>query len=362
MTTYQLVPYLISVHVKGKPTETRALDDLFAGGERLEDELASLLAAHQGLLLVEPVPKDPLRLRIDATGKGLRQLDCIVAPGRSGVESKIRRTDGSELDRGFRDIELVPLRHFLTYGAHAHRAVLFAERVGGAGAITALSKFLKAMWASKHGNTTLEIAPALSEAAMAGAVDSRPIKRFRLVRAKSPTGDLRVGQHAVDCVVDVRPRSRGGTWSLKELLGGAEAKASNVLSAVSPALYPGVTAEDRDALAQQMLDDGWLVAVTIKLEGGTERTVYVEDKSSVSMSFAIIEGELAPSVKPTREEFVAACQRVIEDGMLSEWGLDPTWASMCRWSDVGWTDGAGWKVQWDVLDEPAPDRGGSVSA
>lgn len=86
----------------------------------------------------------------------------------------------------------------------------------------------------------------------------------------------------------------------------------------------------------------------------------VEDKTSISMSFPIIDGEGAPQARPTDEEVLEACKGVIADGLLEHWGLGKGSAELCQWSDVQWQDTSGWKVQWDVLDKPSSSGSGAV--
>lgn len=360
MTTYQLVPYLISVNVKGSPNETRPLDDLFGGQEDFSTEIAGLLAAHVGHVYKEPGSGgkgSAKSLRIESVGKGApRQLNAEISHGRSGIESKIRRPDGSELARGFMDTELMPLRHFLIYPANGHRAVLFAERVGGNGAISALLQLLKTTWASKHSTTTLTIANAMSEAAMQGALAQRPISRIRLVKAKAPNGSMALGGLEVEYVMEIKPKGRGKNWLASKFSGG-DGTADSILREVVPVLRPGASQEDG---AKALAEDGWQVAVTLRLAGGTSRTVMVEDKTSISMSFPIIEGEAAPKERPGDAVVLEACRGVIRDGLASPWGLEPSAASVCTWSEVPWQDQGGWKAQWDVDDQPASPGAGAV--
>jgi len=209
MTTYQLVPYLVHVHLRGKPKETTPLDDLFASDLDLGAELSSLLAAHRGKLVQEDVPKNPKRLRVESVGAGERLITTSISPGRSGIVSRIRNAKGEESARSFHDTELIPLRHLLTYPKKGHRAVLLAERVGGVGAISGLSALLTSTWRTKHPDWVLEIAPALSQEALGGTMAKRPIKGIQLRRTKGDHGDLRVGEHAAEVTINIRPRGRG---------------------------------------------------------------------------------------------------------------------------------------------------------
>lgn len=358
MSTYQLVPYFVSVKLH-KSDETRPLDDLFAGGEQLSSELGGMLAACSGKLLVQPRVKNPRHVRVEWVGKpDERQLNIIVSPGRSGVESRIRNRAGAETPRSFTDVELMPLRHFLIYPTGGHRAVLFCERVGGSGAVTALSDLMKSMWRAKHSTSTLEIAPAMADAAMQAVIAERPIARLRLQRTQGPNGNLAIGQLDVEYVLEVKPRKRGGDWRLKNFR--QDNPSIGILQEMVPVLSP--TSElSREEAAAQLLEDGWSVGVTLKMKGGTRRTVNVEDNTSISMSFPIVEGEVAPGNRPDDAAVLSACKSVIQDGLVEDWGLGKGSADLCQWTQVAWQDPGGWKVGWDDVDSTAPPSAGTVS-
>jgi hypothetical protein len=82
-----------------------------------------------------------------------------------------------------------------------------------------------------------------------------------------------------------------------------------------------------------MIDEGRQVAVTLKLQGGTERTINVGSTTAVTMSLQIVEGENEPDHRPDDIEFAEACRRVIRDGLLESWDIYPVNAAACSWSD-----------------------------
>ena len=343
----------MSVNVKGKPDETRALDDLFAGGEQLADEFAACLAGHAGDLYQQPSQAvRPLTLRVEHVGVAGRHLSATMSPGRSGIRSKIRKANGQEVERDFTDTELVPLRHYLAYGQGAHRAILLAERVGGAGAITPLSALLKDAWRAQHPGTVLNIEAAMAEEAWQTSLSKRPVKGYRLSKSTVPTGNMQVGKDDLDITVDVRPARRGDRWKLKKQIKRAaktqKPLAEVILREMTPILAP--EAKDADAAAANLLSDGWQVAVTLELEGNVTRTVYVESNAALSMSFPVIEGENEPKVMPSEDDIVAAVKRIIGDGMLASWGLPKGHEQSCSWASEMYDDPGTWKAQWDVID------------
>jgi hypothetical protein len=358
VTVYQLVPYLVSVAVRGKPDETRALDNLFAGGEQLAEELACLLSAHVGHLLEEPDTGDrrPRRLQVLSVGRLGRQLNAVIAPGRMGLESTLRSTGGQEHRRKFTDTELVPLRHHLIYPASGHRAILLAERVGGNGAISALSLMLKKTWSARHHETTLHIEPAMAEDAFTDSLENRPIKSLVFRRAKGPNGNLAIGKHDVEYDLKVRPRGRGRRWSLKELMLGKDEDAlpaGSILSEIAPVLKPGV---DPKTAGAALLEEGWGVAVELDLPGNVSRTVYVDQSTASTMSFPVIDGELEPKDRPKDAAIALAAKRIIGDDLLSDWGIGEAMAAGVTWTPKKWTKTDGWKVMWDVVaDQPVAD-------
>lgn len=362
MTTYQLVPYLVSVHIARKQDETRPLDDIAGGKEDLATELAGLLAAHKGGLRVEAgVSQTPAQLQVDSVQVGQRTLYTVIAPGRSGVQSTIRRLSGETVDRNFADHELIGVRHVLFYPPNGHRAVLFAERVGNSGAITGLIRLVKAAWKTRFPETVISFEAAMSEQALAGTLAMQPIKQLVLTRPTAPNGSLMIGGQSSTVTTAIRP-PRGKKWKAKDFSQTGDDSTETVLSehgvlsAVAPILRPGV---DPDKAAQAMIDEGWQVAVTLKLKGGTERTVNVGSTTAVTMSLQIIEGENEPDHRPDDAEIADASRKVISDGLLEPWDIHPTSASACTWSDDEIVDPGDWKAVWDVV-QPPPDPAGSV--
>lgn len=357
MTTYQLVPYLVSVRVRGMQQETRPLSDLLGNGTvELAGELASVLHAHRGGLRQEHGEvSSPAQLQVDSVRSGRRALYAVVSPGRSGIESTIRRATGETVDRRFSDHELIGKRHVMYYPANGHRAVLLAERIGGAGAIGPLTKLLKSAWGTRYPETVLTIAPAMAQQALGAALNEQPIKQLVLTRPTAPNGSLMVGgkQTTISTVLKPPRRQR---WARKDFAKGTANISTAILSEVASILRPGA---DPEKAAQAMLDDGWQVAVTLNLPGGTERTINVSSTTAVSMSLQILEGQNEPDHRPTDEEFGNACRKVISDGLLAQWDIHPSSSPACSWDDTEWDSAGSWKAVWNVV-QPSPDPSGSV--
>jgi len=138
---------------------------------------------------------------------------------------------------------------------------------------------------------------------------------------------------------------------MKNLFGDGSSSASKaILSEVAPIL--STPKQDRAAAAQALLDEGWEVGIVLKLEGGVQRTVYVEQKTAMTMSFPIVEGEHEPLTHPSTDQVVEACQRIISDGLLEAWDIVKSSADSCSWVEEPCDDVSGWKVQWHELDQP----------
>src|SRR4051812_27092391 len=109
---YQLVPYLMSVSVRGKSDELRPIWDLDAKKTSLHDTLTKIALASRGRHFIDP--NDPARkLELSSLRIGDETIFTEWHPGRSGIESSIRRQDGSVVPRTALDTEFVPVRHVI---------------------------------------------------------------------------------------------------------------------------------------------------------------------------------------------------------------------------------------------------------
>lgn len=355
MTKYQLVPYVVRVHVRGLPAETRPMGSLDGGTMNFADELNGMLLAHLGKTVVQDdtAATRPHRLRIDSVGKGDNTINFVVAPGKSGIKSDIIRPDGKAVSRDFVDTEHVPLRHYLAYGPNQHEGILLAERVGGDGAITALRTLIKQTWAARHDELTITIAPAGDEQLWSKVLAKRPVVKYQMTRPATPDGKLSVTKKSAIYTVDVRPPGRSERWSLKSARSKAKkadrSLRSVLLQDVSPVLAPGY--DDPEDGAQSLMDEGWSVAVQLELESGQRPVVNVESDASVTLTFPIIEGQEEPTSLPETDDVLAAVQRLVTAGVFKANGIAKSRGAGLQWvAEPCKYEGSPWKVAWSVVD------------
>ena len=134
MTTYQLVPYLVSVRPRGYESDVRPLFDVDAQGTALIDVISKIFSSARGRTFVDP--RDTSKaLEIARLQRGDRALFVELQPGRAGVSSLVRKQDGTSFEREVRDTEFTPIRHVYFFPSGGSYALLFAERIGQSGAL-----------------------------------------------------------------------------------------------------------------------------------------------------------------------------------------------------------------------------------
>lgn len=353
---YQLVPYLLSVGVRGNATEQRLIGDLDTKGASLHNAVAKIAAASRERHFTDP-GNAARRLELSALHRGEQTVFIEWNPGRSGIESSIRRHDGTVLPRSVKDTEFVPVRHVIFSPANSSYALLFAERVGTTGAMTMSSKLLKDTFGKYYPDLRLDIEPAVTTAVLQKMIEDQPIKTLIFTRPRP--GDVsgrfaKVAGESVELEVRMRP-ARRRWWNLKGLPTEGESQqvtAASLLGVLAPQLRPDLNEQDA---VNSLLEDGWEPSLQVKFKGGAQRQVNMATAHSTTMSFPIIpEEEDQGPERPTDEQFRDACASVLQL-FIGQYSLDERSPASCRWAEAEWQDeGDAWEVQWDEPDAPQP--------
>ncbi|MCM0619823.1 hypothetical protein [Nocardioides bruguierae] len=357
MTSYQLAPYLVRVHVRGKPNESRPLDDLQPkAGLDLATELAGLLSAHVGKLYRKPQTKAgvrPQRIQVVSVGQSGRTLNFVASPGRSGIESRTLKRDGSApLSRAFDDVELIEHRHFLAYAANAHWAILLAERIAGDGVVTDLRELMTKVWTRRHPDLVLTINPAGDEQLWDTVLENRPVKQYIFSRATTSDGKLSVSDKGAKFELHVRPAERGARFGIKPLRARATKEQKPLkeifLQEVTPVLAGEYETPEEGAAA--LMEQPWSVAVQLELDSGQSPTVNIEQDSRVTMTWAIIDGVDEPASRPSDEDVIQAVRRLVKADFFAKNGLGQHHADSLQWTPGPWqySGQKPWEVLWDV--------------
>lgn len=359
-TTYQLVPYLLKVNVRGKPLETRPINDLDGSGATLSEAVLRIFDGLRGRELVDPAD-DNRKLRLNVLRGGDRTAFIELGPGRSGIVSRLERApadDGGSpeiINRTRRDTEYIPVRHAFYYPAGSHYATLLAERVGVSGAVTFLAQVLRKTFNAYYPDLVLDIVPAVTGEVMRKMAEGRPVKSlvFTRPRPSDTSGKmLMVAGEAVEVEVRVKtPRRRRWGWKALSTTAG-EVTRDSLLGLLAPALG----SEASDGEVQRLLDENWQAAIELTLPNGAVRTVNVASSDAVTMSFPIPE-RIPSDDRPDELDFTAACHETLKlfDG---QFGLHAQSIGGYRWDDAEWTPAADdkrWKVAWDEPGQPATD-------
>jgi hypothetical protein len=284
--------------------------------------------------------------------RGAKIVFVELTPGRSGVQSKIRKKDGTDFDRDVEDTEFTPLRHLMYAPPGGHHIILLAERVGTAGALTMSSRLVKGTFDKYYPDLRLSISPAMREDLLRKATDDHPVKAlvFKRPRPIDPGGKLiEVASESVEVEVRLTPRRRR-YWLSKALPkgpGDERPTRESMLGILAPIVHPEMSEQ---AAVQSLLDEGWHSSLSVKMPGGTQRLVDVHASKAVTMSFPILSeaDETIDAGRPDDEQFRTACADTL---LLLEGQFNVTASSAgdCKWSESPWEDepGAEWEVVWD---------------
>lgn len=352
MTTYQLVPYVVSVHVRGKRDELRVLSDYDNKHNSIVDAYAQILAAHRGLDMVNPKATEQ-RFKVDRVRQKDGCVFAVVEPGRSGIVSRLEKPSAI-VPRDYGDTEFVPLRQMLVYKPGQYQALLLMEKAGLFGSKTLTQCVLQESFTRRHRRLTLAIDPAVSEAAVRQIMAEQPIKAlvFHRPMPKDNTGNsLMLGEPVVDLEVRMSPPrrkffSRGG-------LADSTVTSDSLLGVLAPVLHA-----DRSAAAAvaTLNEEGWESGLELKMPSGTTRTVNVTRQDAITMSFPIaVTGSLDD--RPSDAEFLRACQAAVEDMATRDraqtdtsriLGLSEGDGALCHTDGAECNTGTEWEAVWGV--------------
>ncbi|MET8846628.1 hypothetical protein [Amycolatopsis sp. NPDC004625] len=359
MTTYQLVPYLMSVAVHGSPTDIRPTKDIDGNGFHVLDALAKIFAASRGILFRDPDDQNR-HLIISKLHRGKEAIFVEIQPGRSGIKSEIRKADGTRMSRDEVDTEFTPVRHCYYCPPGGHHVIVIAERVGLAGATTMSYTLLSKTFEKYFDGLKLNNLPAMTEDLLRKSVEEQPVKALVFKRPRAGEGSdklIMVSNESVEVEVRLTPRRRK-FWTSKSLPQGTEDRPTreSLLGVLVPVLKPGVQEDDA---VKALLDEGWESSLAVKMPGGTQRLVNVHSSRAVSMSFPIVSetDDGATASRPSDDEFKAGCVEILE--LLSgQYGLTDRSAGQCKWDTHEWNDASAepWEVVWDEPNGSATSR------
>jgi hypothetical protein len=340
----------MSVTVRNSPSDIRPTKDIDGNGTSLVDVLAKIADSARNTFFTDP--DDPVRqLMFTSIHRGPRTLLMRIEPGRAGVRSEIHKPDGTRVPRDVVDTEFTPVRHFIYFPAGGNFAIVLAERVGNAAAVTMWSRILTRTFEHRYEHLKLRFEPAMTEDVLRRATSEQPIKAlvFRRPRSSDPSGrTMRVAGEEVELEFRMIPPRRR-SWISRNLPKGKEdvPTKESLLGVLAPMLKPGHN--DGDAI-QALVEEGWESALSVKMRSGAQRVVNVASSRAVSMTFPIFSEaeEKAGPAHPTNEQFQSACADTLKL-LEGQYGITDTVDSHCDWDEDEWFDESDetWTVVWD---------------
>lgn len=356
----------MTVHVRGKRSEVRALNNYDNKHSNIVDTFAEIMAAHRGTVMVNP--REPSQhLKIDKVHRKSGCVYAVVEPGRNGLVSRLEKLL-TVIHRDYGDTEFVPLRQMLVYKPGQHQALLLMEKAGVVGSKTLTHLMLQASFQRKHTNLGLAIDPAVSEEAVRRVMDKQPIKSlvFHRINPTDATGKtLMLGEPVVQLEVRMTPPRR--KFFSRQSLKDNTVSSESLLGVLAPVIHPDRQGE---AGIASVNEEGWQSALELKMPNGTTRTVNVTRQDAITLSFPIevISGE---DDRPTDDDFQKACVAAVEDlaaggGAMTDasrmLGFSPGDGALCHTDGAEVTQGTDWEVIWGVNhDGQRASSQGSVS-
>jgi hypothetical protein len=346
--TYQLVPYLISAAVRNNPTELRPIWDLDAKESSLHAAVSKISSGSRGKEFTDP-DTATRKLELVSLRRGTDAIFSCWQPGRSGIEGTLRKPGGQVIARATTDTEFTPLRQVAFFGRGSFHAILLAERVGTAGAISLVSRLLRRTFAAKHPDLRMDIHPAITHEVLDKMVKEEPIKSLVFTRPRSndPTGQgMLIHGQSVDIEVRMRA-SRRHSWTWESLPKNSEGVVTkeSLLGIVAPFLREG---ENESTAIAALLDERWDASVGVKFKNGAQRQVNVGSGHATTMSFPIIPPDADTGlIRPTDDQFRQACVDTLAL-FEGQYGIDTSVAVRCQWDAGEWDDPDDpWEVTWE---------------
>lgn len=344
MRNYQLVPYLVHVHMRASPSDIRPLNDIDGRRTKLIDVIAGILSAARGQTLRHP--SDPNRyLEVTSVRRARRSIIAELSPGRGGIESELQ-LGTRRVKRRVRDVEWPPVRYLFYFPAGSHHSVLLAEKVGVSNGIGVVGPMLHNTFKSHDDARVLAIESAMTPDLLREWAEQNPINAMILRSPRRDEDDqrlMRIGGRPVRATIEVRP-GRGQFLPWRSVHDG------ELLGALSSEL--GLDVEGLEE---------WSTAVEVNTPTKSRRTIQLSGGGMASIAFPEVVDEdgypIEQATRPSEEQFVTAAVRVMLD-YAGHFGVPRNVAEHCQWEDGEWSDDAQtgrWTIDWgDTVDARAP--------
>jgi len=340
--SYELIPYTVTVHVKGDPKELRPLHDFDLAGANIREMWASALAAHAGRRLVNP-KNATSGLRILDVRVGQTTVLAVAKPGVSGTVGELEKATGGVVPKDYADFDWTDLRALLIYGNGSSQAVLLLERVGKIGVKTNLTLLMQDVFRRRWPNLVLEIRPTMDSESVKELVAKAPIKSIGFHRSM-PTDragkTLMVGSPVVSMEIWLKPPRRVN-FSRNGLIG-QNLSTDSALGVLSEAW--GLPVDD-------LKEQGWEPRVTVKTPSRRERRVSISKTDMMTLTFPLGGQD---GGQPELPDFLTTCDdaltELVDANDGSAFGITASDAKLgiCSEERQEAQAGRGWKAEWGV--------------
>ncbi|OYO16604.1 hypothetical protein CGZ93_17745 [Enemella dayhoffiae] len=341
-SSYQLVPYIVTFGVPNRSDEFRPLSDVDGGQTSALDAVTKAYA----LMLDRERAHDEKGSDQTITIKAVRQGElCLLVEatsGTRGMSGALRLSSGGRVPIGPDDVTDLPLRHVFLFSRTGKIGLLLVERFGNRGLTTLVTRMVKEILLTRLG-LRVDIRPAMSEHAMQRWASQSKIKAIVLQRTSVREG----ASSPITMLPEFRvamPRRKWWPWDrFRDPEGKVDAK--KLIAALMPEIPLHADYQDADRAAQQLLDEGWRVALELRKDQKT-RQFHVDTQAGITLSFpAGPEGVVG---RAEEDGFKAACQEAVTE-MKAAGIADLLEPNDCDWSsepvDVENGFGGDWGVR-----------------
>lgn len=360
MATYQLVPYLISVHPRGtNGAEIRPIEDLDANGTKLGDLLGYTLQGSIGRGPYRFPKSEDKSFRVSDFKSNAQTLYAIVTQGARGIQSQINDEGTVVFERESAHIEDIDFRTIIVLPRHGSYALMLTEKIGNYGVSSFLRKIISDTLRSNFHDVTVDIKPLTTAADLNNANILLRGMEFQFPQRGDASG-RRMGLNGPDGSLAIKYKFRAPTkLSRFTNLGGEVLDASKVFGV----LDAGLAENGINVTGERLKELGLQADLQVTLPSGNHRSFTLGVDAGPALTYTLDPAGQpgsgntdADRYKPSEEDFLRVAKEIVSD-VTGNFGITETTATYCivPAPSASVKVPNGWEVMWNVPDHIAPD-------
>jgi hypothetical protein len=359
VATYQLVPYLISVHPRGTHgAEIRPIEDLDANGTKLGDLLSYTLQGSIGRGPYRFPKSEDKSFRVADFKSSAQTLYATVTQGNRGIQSRINDEGTVVFERKSNHIEDIDFRNLIVLPRHGSYALMLTEKIGNYGVSSFLRKIITDTLGSNFHDVTVEVKALTTAADLNNANILLRGMEFQFPRRGDASG-RRMGLTGPDGSLALRYKFRAATRLSNYTNATGEILDSSKVFGV---LDTGLAENGLNVTGERLKELGLQADLQVTLPSGNHRSFTMGVDAGPALAYTLEpasdpgSGETdADRYKPSEEDFLRVAKEIVSD-VAGNFGISETTSTYCvvpTSSSVEVPNG--WEVVWNVPDHIAPD-------